>query len=43
MPETRVVADGVEGIYVDLHGEGHQERGQVENCGSQSDWPAEEG
>ena len=29
MQETGVVADGVEGIYVDLNGEGHQERGQV--------------
>ena len=28
MLETGVVADGVEGIYVDLDGEGHQERGQ---------------
>ena len=27
MPETSVVADGVEGIYVDLNGEGHQRRG----------------
>ena len=30
MPETGVVADGVEGIYVDLDGEGHQERAQIE-------------
>ena len=29
--ETGVVAGGVEGIYVDLDGEGHQERGQVNN------------
>ena len=43
MPETRVVADGVEGIYVDLNGEGHQERGQVKNNRSQSDVPGEEG
>ena len=25
MPETRVVSDGVEGIYVDLDGECHHE------------------
>ena len=31
MPETSVVADGVERIYVDLNGEGHQERGSVNN------------
>ena len=29
MPETRVVSDGVEGVYVDLNGEGHHERVQV--------------
>ena len=29
MPETRVVADGVEGIYVDLNGGGHHEREHV--------------
>ena len=29
MPETRVVTDGVEGIYVDDNGEGHHEREQV--------------
>ena len=39
--ETRIVADRVEGIYVDLDGEGHQERGQVENHRSQSDVPGE--
>ena len=43
MPETGVVADGVEGIYVDLNGAGHQERGQVKNHRSQSDVPGEEG
>ena len=43
MPETRVVADGVEGIYVDLNGEGHQERGQVKNHRSQRDVTGEEG
>ena len=43
MPETGVVADGVEGIYVDLDGEGHQERGQVKNHRSQSEVPGEEG
>ena len=35
MPETRVVADGVEGIYVDLYGEGHHERVQVKSSRSQ--------
>ena len=39
MPETRVVADGVEGFYVDLNGERHQEREQVRNYRSQSDAP----
>ena len=29
MRETRVVTDGVEGIYVDDNGEGHHEREQV--------------
>ena len=29
MPETRVVSDGVEGVYVDLNGECHHEREQV--------------
>ena len=43
MPETGVVADGVEGIYVDLDGEGHQERGQVKNHRRQSDVLGEEG
>ena len=31
MVETRVVSDGVEGIYVDLNGEGHHERGASKN------------
>ena len=43
MPETRVVADGVEGIFVDLDGEGHQERRQVQNHRSQSGVQGEEG
>ena len=43
MPETRVVADGVEGINVDLHGEGLFEREQVKNSRSQSNVPGEEG
>ena len=43
MRETGVVADGVDGINVDLNGEGHQERGQVKNHRSQSDVPGEEG
>ena len=43
LPETGVVADGVEGIYVDLNGEGQQERGQVKNHRSQCDVPREEG
>ena len=43
MLETRVVADGVEGIYVDLNGEFHHERGQVKHHRSQSDVPGEEG
>ena len=43
MPETRVVADVVEGIYVDLNGEGHHERVQVKSSRSQSDVPGEEG
>ena len=42
MPETGVVADGVEGIYVDFNGEVRQERGQVKNHRSQSDAPGEE-
>ena len=43
MPETGIVADGVEGIFVDLNGEDHQERGQVKNHRSQSDVPGEQG
>ena len=43
MPETGIVADEVEGTYVDLNGEGHQERWQVKNHRSQSDVPGEEG
>ena len=43
MPETRVVADWVEGINVDLHGEGLYEREQVKKSRSQSDVPGEEG
>ena len=43
MPETRVVVDGVQGVYVGLSGEGHHEREQVKNCRSQSDVPGEEG
>ena len=35
-PETRVVADGVEGIYVDL-------KGEVKNHRNPSDVPGEEG
>ena len=31
VPETRVVAVEIKGIYVDLNGEGHQQRGQVKN------------
>ena len=37
MPETRVVADGVEGICVNLNGECHHERVQVENSRSQGE------
>ena len=40
---TRVVSDGVEGIYVDLHGECHHEREQVKNSRRQSDAPGEDG
>ena len=43
MPETRVVAVGVEGIYVDVNAEGHHEREQSEKTRSQSDLPGEEG
>ena len=42
MPETRVVSDGVDGIYVDLDGEGYHDWGQV-NSRRQSDAPGEEG
>ena len=43
MPETRVVSDGVEGVYVDLIGECHHERVQVKKSRRQSDAPGEEG
>ena len=42
MPGTRVVSDGVEGIYVNLNG-GHIERGQVKKSRRQSTAPGEEG
>ena len=29
--ETKVVSNGVEGVYVDPHGEGHHEREEVKN------------
>ena len=44
MREVRVVSDGVEGIYVDLDGEGHHERERVKKTSRrQSDVPGEEG
>ena len=43
MPATRVVSDGVEGIYVKLNGECHHAREQVKNSRRQSDAPGEEG
>ena len=43
VPETGIVADGVEGTYVDLNGEGHHGREQVKNHRSQSGVPGEEG
>ena len=43
MPETSVTSDGVEGFYVDFDGEGHHERGQIQNSMTQSDVPGEEG
>ena len=39
-PETRVVSDGVEGVYVDLNGECHHEREQKNR--RRSDAPGEE-
>ena len=42
-PENRVVSDGVEGVCVDLDGEGHHERGQVKNASRHSDAPGGEG
>ena len=36
VPETGIVADGVEGTYVDLNGEGHHGREQVKNHRCQS-------
>ena len=36
MPETVIVADEVEGTYVDSNGEGHHRRGKVKNHRSQS-------
>ena len=36
VPETGIVADGVEGNYVDSNGEGHHGRGKVKNHRSQS-------
>ena len=43
MPETGIVADEVEGTYVDLNGEGHHGRGKVKNNRSQSGVLGEEG
>ena len=42
VPETGIVADGVEGAYVDLDGEGHHRRRQVKNHRSQK-WRARAG
>ena len=41
--ETVIVADEVEGTYVDSNGEGHHGRGKVKNHRSQSGVPGEEG
>ena len=41
VPETSIVADKVEGTYVDLNGEGHHGRGKVKNHRSQSGVPEE--
>ena len=42
VPETGIVADGVEGTYVDLNGEGHHGRGQVKKS-QKSKWRARRG
>ena len=43
VPETVIVADEVEGTYVDSNGEGHHGRGKVKNHRSQSGVPGGEG
>ena len=43
VPEVGIVADEVEGTYVDFNCEGHHGRGQVKTHRSQSGVPGEEG
>ena len=43
VPETVIVADEVEGTFVDSNGEGHHGRGKVKNHRSESGAQGEEG